>query len=255
MEMHRGCLSGCFLLRDPSPPLERRIHALFRTATGASRYNQVKIAWAPPVQLFHLFSHILLFFCGPFHALCHISVFALGNTDLSYCSVSFLGDIDVIPLSCGEKAEDNPLWSLKWCLKVSRPISDARCVQGPAGNWRCRFAWVWEYCLWHFCPLYRSHFSSFCHLNSLDFLMMAWTIGQPSSSPAVFKTQVNLQVSSVRKHWEWVRRSSPFVSLSSMCLPFSRALSAVHWKPRWAPSSYLSKIPTCGISPCTGWSN
>lgn len=136
-----------------------------------------------------IFSYFLV--CGPFHALCHIRDFDLGNTDLSYCSVSFLGDITVIPLSCVEKAEDNPLWSLKWCLKAETHL---RCTMRMRA---CRTLAVQicmslGYCLWHFCPLYRSHFSSFCHLNSLDFLMMAWTIGQPSISPSVLKTQVNL---------------------------------------------------------------
>lgn len=63
-----------------------------------------------------------------------------GNTVLNCCSIPFLGDTDVIPLSCSEKVEDNPFCGLKWCLKVSRPISDARCVGGPAGNGQCRFA-------------------------------------------------------------------------------------------------------------------
>lgn len=150
MEVLRGCLSGCFLLQDLPQLLERRIRAT-STATGASIYSQVKIAWIPHVHSLHLFSPIFHFSCFLWTTILYpVSHqwslgFALRNTGFSYCSVPFLGHIDVILLPCGEKAEDNPLWSLKRYLEVLGPISYARAIiRWPAGNWQCRFAWVWD---------------------------------------------------------------------------------------------------------------
>lgn len=52
---------------------------------------------------------------------------------------------------------------------------------------------------------------SFCDLNSLDFLIMAWTSGQPSSSRAVLKTQVNLLTFSVSENPGSPGELHPFV--------------------------------------------